>query len=84
MASAIQRKALTHEAFGLCVLLPKTHWRRAPAPGAVTKVKLNGTEAEVTVMTEECDCQGTGVHEHRFLALPGGVAGPGDMVTVEL
>jgi len=55
MASAIQRKTLMHETFGLCVLLPKTHWRRAPAPGAVAKVKLNGAEVDVTVRSEDCD-----------------------------
>jgi len=84
MASAIQRKTLMHETFGLCVLLPKTHWRRAPAPGAVAKVKLNGAEVDVTVRSEDCDCQGTGVHEHRFLALPDGAAAQGETVAVEL
>ncbi|HQK95461.1 MAG TPA: hypothetical protein PLD23_18335 [Armatimonadota bacterium] len=84
MPSAIQRKALIHEAFGLCVLLPKTHWRRAPEPGGSARVLLNGAEVEVTVRSEECDCRGTGAHEHRFLALPAGVAGPGETLTVEV
>jgi len=63
------RKVLVRDDFGLCVLLPKTAWSMLPPEGPA-RVKVDGTTRRVTVQSEQCDCQGKGIHEHRFLSLP--------------
>lgn len=74
MARQIVRKVLDRADFGRCVLLPKTEWSRVPAPGPVD-IEVDEVPCTVMVAVEECDCRGTGVHEHRFVLLPDGVGG---------
>lgn len=70
MASAVRRKVLLRDDFGLCVCWPKTHWAHVPEAGQVGTVVIDGVERAVTVHSEACNCQGTGWQEHRFLGLP--------------
>jgi hypothetical protein len=46
---------------------------------------VDGARRRLTVLSEDCDCRGTGLHEHRFLVLPesAGVE-PGRQCTIEL
>ena len=69
---AMVRKVLKHRDFGLCVLLPKTEWPKLPERGTAI-VTINGEPCRVVVQADECNCQGKGWHEHRFLSLPGTV-----------
>ena len=70
LGATLTRKVLKRGDLGLCVLLPKTEWRRYPCCGAA-QVQVNGAACTVTVQVEDCDCRGEGVHQHRFLSLPG-------------
>ena len=82
MSNEIVRKILPHGTFGPCVLLPKTEWSRLPSRGPA-RILLKGVPTEATICVEECNCRGTGHHEHRFLALAGGVAA-GETVRIGL
>jgi hypothetical protein len=85
MAKAMRRRVLLRDDCGLCVLLPKTAWQDAPAPGRSFTAVVDGRRRRVTVFSEPCDCRGTGVHEHRFLVLPGSAGvEPGSRCTVSL
>ena len=82
--SGVQRKVLRREDFGVCVLLPKTLWPRFPAAGAARAI-IDHSEQQVTVCVEQCNCRGTGWHEHRFLALPpAAAAAKGTRITLEV
>jgi hypothetical protein len=85
MAAVLRRKVLEREDFGLCILLPKTAWQDAPEPGSACSALVNGDRRRLQVMSEDCDCRGIGLHEHRFLALPrsSGLT-PGARCTIEL
>jgi len=83
-ADEFERKVLRHDAFGLCVLLPKDKWSKLPDAGRVS-VGVNGTLRRATVRAERCNCRGEGWHQHRFLSLPrsAGLAA-GDRVRIRI
>ena len=80
MATRIQRKVLLRDAFGLCVLWPKTAWGKLPQPGGSFMADVNGLRRRLGVVGEECTCQGPdSPHEHRYLTLPASAGlQPGD------
>lgn len=65
----VVRKVMKRDDFGLCVLLPKTEWKKLPDRGSA-QIIVNGKKQRVVVQVEQCNCQGDGWHEHRFLSLP--------------
>jgi hypothetical protein len=71
MATAVKRKVLLHDDFGLCVLWPKTAWGRVPQPGGSFVADVDGARRRLGVVGEQCTCQGTDkLHEHRYVTLP--------------
>ncbi|MFH1571770.1 MAG: hypothetical protein ABIL09_27520 [Gemmatimonadota bacterium] len=78
---SVVRKVLEREDFGRCVLLPKTEWARFPEAGPAWAL-VDGTKRRVTVQVEDCNCQGTGWHQHRFLSLPAAAAALGSRVSI--
>jgi hypothetical protein len=66
----MKRKVLRHDVFGLCVLLPKTHWSKMPPPGKAFFAAVAGKRTRLRVASEACNCRGDKPHEHRFLVLP--------------
>jgi alkylated DNA nucleotide flippase Atl1 len=82
-ARAIERAVIEHDKLGLCVLLPKTSWGDWPAKGAAIAM-IDGKPVRCRVLVEQCNCRGTGMHEHRFLGLPGGAAIRGQRVRVQV
>jgi hypothetical protein len=79
----LRRKVLSHERFGACVLLPKSQWKLFPDVGVIS-VKVNGRRTRVNARIEQCNCRGTGWHEHRFIALPRSCGARGEHVTITL
>lgn len=69
LQSGLDRRVLRRGDFGLCIALPKTEWPKLPDRGIAT-VSIDGVTRRVTVQTEQCNCRGSGTHEHRFLSLP--------------
>ena len=61
------RKVLGCDDGGLCVLLPKTEWKKLPDKGPA-QIRVQGRKLRVFVRAERCNCQGDGWHEHRFLS----------------
>jgi hypothetical protein len=78
------RKVLSHDEFGLCVLLPKTAWDKLPSQGPA-RVGVNGKNQSVVIHAERCNCRGDGWHEHRFVSFQSAAhVGQGDQVRISL
>lgn len=83
-AQGVVRKVLSRDDWGLCVLLPKTEWKKLPNKGPA-RIAVDGKEQRVVVRVEKCKGQGDGWHEHRFLSFARNVSvQEGQRVTIAL